>query len=100
MISQQTFKRERRRLSIALGRADRARWLVPPNPYSRELNGSGLELVRSARRAQLRLLQVATEGLEIFEREGYPDSWARWESARDSARAQLRLLPDLEGFEQ
>lgn len=95
MISQQTFKRESRRLSLAANRADKARRLVPPNPYSSELNGKGLELVRAHRRAVLRLLQVAAEGLEIFEHEGYPDSWHRWQNARDDAQHALRRLADV-----
>ncbi len=99
MISQQTFKRESRRLSLAANRADRARRLVPANPYSLELEGKGLELARAHRRAVLRLLQVAAEGLETFEREGYPDSWHRWENAKQDARHALERLPDLEGLE-
>lgn len=98
MLSQQTFKRESRRLSLAANRADKARRLVPPNPYSSELNGKGLELVAGHWLALERLERVAAEGLEIFEREGFPDSWARWQNARDDARFAMRRL-ELDGDE-
>ena len=98
MLSQETFKRESRRLSIAANRADRARAAVPPNPYSLELDGKGLELVAAHYLAVERLQRVALEGLEIFEQEGFPDSWARWENAaRDAAYALHRL--ELDGSE-
>lgn len=98
MIDNATFKRERRRLAIAANRADRARRLVPANPYSNELEGKGLELVAAHWLALERLELVAAEGLEIFEREGFPDSWANWERARDDARFAMHRL-ELDGAE-
>jgi hypothetical protein len=98
MISQQTFKRERRRLAIALGRSYRASLLVPPNPYSNELEGKGLELVARHALAVERLHRVAVEGLEIFEQEGYPDSWHSWENAASESARELRRL-ELDGEE-
>lgn len=83
MISQETYKREKRRLATADGRFVRARRNVPPNPWSRESDPATLELAVTAAR---KLHAVAVEGLEIFEREGFPDTWSNWDRAqRDAA---------------
>jgi len=98
VISQATYKREKRRLAIALGRSHRASLRVPPNPYSNELEGKGLELLAEHALAVERLRTVANEGLTIFEQEGYPDSWHSWENAAREAAHELRRL-ELEGEE-
>jgi hypothetical protein len=89
MITQETYKREKRRLAIAQGRFDRARRAVPNNPHSRELEGSGIARLGTAVDAARTLLRVASEGLATFELEGYPDTWHNWERAADDARHYL-----------
>ena len=90
MITQESYKREKRRLAIALGRFERARRAVPPNPYSLELEGTGLAALQLAIDNARTLERVATEGLATFEREGYPDPWHRWVNARDDSRYYLQ----------
>lgn len=92
MISQTTYKREHRRLAIALGRSHRASLRVPANPYSLELEGKGLEALAEHWLAAERLHRVALEGLEVFGREGYPDSWHSWERAAEESGYELRRL--------
>ncbi len=42
-----------------------------------------------------KIIQVATEALDIFEDKGYPDSWANWERAKSDAEFALsREAPD------
>ncbi len=90
MITQQSYKRERRRLAIAEGRFARARRAVPANPFSNELGESGRKALRDAIYAARKLRDVAAEGLETFEREGFPDSWANWERAGEDASHYLQ----------
>lgn len=85
MLDNATYERERRRLAIAEGRFARARRAVPPNPFSLELGESGRKTLRDAIYAARKLRDVAAEGLEIFEEQGFPDSWARWERAGEDA---------------
>jgi hypothetical protein len=89
MITQESYKRQKCRLAIAENRFTRARQAVPSNPYSNDLEGTGIERLGLAVDSARTLLRVAREGLEIFEREGYPDAWHRWANAEDDARAYL-----------
>jgi hypothetical protein len=96
MITQESYKREKRRLAIARNRFMRARQAVPANPYSDELEGTGIQRLGLAVDSARTLLRVAREGLEIFELEGYPDAWHSWQVARDDAsnylgRNEMRL---------
>lgn len=88
MISQETYKREKRRLATAENRFVRARRLVPPNPFAAETDGA--EKLEAACVAAEKLYAVAREGLEIFKDEGYPDAWANWERAAEDASYYLK----------
>lgn len=90
MISQETYKRERRRLATAEGRFMRARRAVPANPFSNDLGESGRKTLRDAIYAARKLRDVAAEGLETFERDGFPDSWSNWERAGEDAHYYLQ----------
>ncbi len=89
MITQETYKREKRRLAIARNRFTKARAAVPANPYSNELNGSGIERLGAAVDSARALARVAREGLDLFERVGYPDAWSTWERDLDDANYYL-----------
>lgn len=90
MLSQETYKREKRRLATAQNRFNRAKRAVPNNPYSNELEGTGLAALQAAIDAARTLQRVALEGLVTFEREGYPDSWHSWTGARADAAFYLQ----------
>lgn len=101
MLSQSAYKRESRRLSLAENRFTRARTAAAavPNPHSKELEGKGRELLEELEKTSARLQAVALEGLELFENEGYPDSWHRWKRlAEDAGRAHARAELELESF--
>jgi hypothetical protein len=89
MISQESYKRQKRRLATAQNRFTRARQAVPSNSYSNDLEGTGIQRLGASVDAARVLLRVAREGLEIFDSEGYPDSWHTWARAEDDARAYL-----------
>jgi hypothetical protein len=93
MITQESYKREKRRLAIAQNRFTRARRAVPNNPYSNELEETGIQRLGLAVDSARTLLRVAREGLEIFELEGYPDRWHEWANAEDDARIYLGRAP-------
>jgi hypothetical protein len=89
MITQESYKRQKRRLATAQNRFTRARQAVPKNPYSNDLEGTGIQRLGASVDAARALLRVAKEGLEIFELEGYPDSWHSWQRAEEDAAYYL-----------
>lgn len=96
MIDQKTYKREKRRLAIALGRFQRARSAMPANPYSAEADA---EAMPRAMNAAVRLFDVAREGLDLFQEVGYPDAWSRWDNAeREAAHWIHRHRDDYEAL--
>jgi hypothetical protein len=94
VISQETYKREKRRLALAEGKFRRARLACPPNPFSIELGEEGRKALRDAIYAARKLRAVAAEGIDLFQEQGYPDSWHRWQNAGEDAHFYLQRAED------
>jgi hypothetical protein len=83
-LTQEEFVRLKRRLTFRQNRLNRAKAAIVDKSCSRE---SQAKVVFEADQ----IVKEVDYAMNIFQSEGHPDDWARWERAGDDAKLIIQL---------
>lgn len=83
-LTQEQFVRLKKRLTFRLNRMKKAKAALVGKSCNRELQD---KVVFEADQ----LVKEVDYAMNIFQSEGHPDDWARWERAREDAKFQIQV---------
>ena len=90
-LTQENFVRLKKRLTTRMNRLNKAKSAVVGKSHNRELQA---KVVAEANQ----VIKEVEYAMNIFQSEGHPDDWARWERAGDDAKTLIRLNTPWNGF--